>query len=67
MSTHTEQLAAYAMAFEKTFADDDWSRLAPHLAPHPLPLVGLPLGALAGFALRTGCGPRTMAPPDGRV
>jgi len=33
MPTNTEQLAAYAMAFEKTFADDDWGRLAPHLAP----------------------------------
>jgi hypothetical protein len=32
MSTNVEQLAAYAMAFEQTFADDDWSRLAPHFA-----------------------------------
>ncbi len=33
MSTDIEQFAAYAMAFEQTFADDDWSRLTPHLAP----------------------------------
>lgn len=33
MSNHVEQLAAYAMAFESTFADDDWSRLVPHFAP----------------------------------
>jgi hypothetical protein len=33
MSTPVEQLAAYAVAFEQTFADDDWSRLLPHLAP----------------------------------
>lgn len=33
MPTALEQLAAYAMAFEQTFADDDWSRLAPHFAP----------------------------------
>ena len=34
MSTTLEQLAAYAMAFEQTFADDDWSRLQPHFAPN---------------------------------
>jgi len=33
MSTHVEQLAAYAMAFEETFADDHWERLVPHFAP----------------------------------
>ena len=33
MSTDIGQFAAYAMAFEQTFADDDWSRLTPHLAP----------------------------------
>lgn len=33
MSTNVEQLAAYAMAFEQTFADDHWSRLEPHFAP----------------------------------
>ena len=33
MSTPVEQLAGYAMAFERTFADDDWGRLVPHLAP----------------------------------
>ena len=32
-TTHVEALAAYAMAFEHTFADDDWSRLEPHFAP----------------------------------
>lgn len=33
MSTLVEELAAYAMAFEHTFADDDWQRLVPHFAP----------------------------------
>ncbi len=33
MPTPIEQLAAYAMAFEQTFADDDWQRLVPHFAP----------------------------------
>lgn len=33
MSTALEQLAAYAMDFERTFVDDDWSRLLPHFAP----------------------------------
>ena len=33
MTSNVEQLAAYAMAFEQTFADDDWSRLASHFAP----------------------------------
>lgn len=33
MTTSVEQLAAYAMAFEQTYADDDWGRLAPHFAP----------------------------------
>jgi steroid delta-isomerase-like uncharacterized protein len=33
MSTSLEQLAAYALAFEQTFADDDWNRLVPHFAP----------------------------------
>lgn len=33
MPTTMEELAAYAMAFEQTFADDDWSRLAAHFAP----------------------------------
>ncbi len=46
MPTNIEQFAAYAMAFEQTFADDDWSRLAPHLASdveHEV-LGGGPLG-----------------------
>lgn len=30
MSTPIEELAAYAMAFEHAFRDDDWQRLAPH-------------------------------------
>lgn len=33
MSTHVQELAAYAMAFEQTFADDDWQRLEPYFAP----------------------------------
>jgi hypothetical protein len=33
MSNPVEELAAYAMAFEHTFADDDWQRLTPHFAP----------------------------------
>jgi len=33
MSTIIEQLAAYAVAFEQTFADDDWRRLECHFAP----------------------------------
>lgn len=33
MSTPVEELAAYAMAFEHTYADDDWHRLVPHFAP----------------------------------
>jgi len=33
MPTNVEQLAAYAMAFEETFADDHWERLVPHFAP----------------------------------
>ncbi len=34
MSTHVEQLAAYAIAFEEAFADDHWERLVPHFAPN---------------------------------
>src|SRR5688572_29083634 len=34
MPTLVEQLAAYAMDFERTFADDDWTRLVPHVAPN---------------------------------
>jgi hypothetical protein len=30
MTTPIEQLAAYAMAFEHAFRDDDWQRLEPH-------------------------------------
>ena len=33
MPNSVEQLAAYAVAFEQTFADDDWRRLAAHFAP----------------------------------
>ncbi len=33
MSHPVEELAAYAMAFEHTFADDDWQRLTPHFTP----------------------------------
>jgi SnoaL-like protein len=33
MSTLVEQLVAYAVAFEQSFADDDWHRLESHFAP----------------------------------
>lgn len=50
MSTNLSRFAAYAAAFEETFADDDWSRIAPYFhedavylvegVPHPCELHG---------------------------